>query len=69
MFDWVGADRKIRSQQQTAYPKRASFGPTTGIFPFIGGDAVALYRFVASIDTVFVVAVRSQREVNYKLDL
>jgi toxin ParE1/3/4 len=30
---------------------------------------VALYRFVASIDTVFVLAVRSQREVAYKHDL
>ncbi len=27
---------------------------------------VALYRFVASIDTVFVLAVRSQRESDYK---
>lgn len=30
---------------------------------------VALYRFVASIDTVFVLAVRSQRESGYKHDL
>ena len=30
---------------------------------------VALYRFVASIDTVFVLAIRSQREVDYKHDL
>jgi|SRR4051794_14318422 toxin ParE1/3/4 len=27
---------------------------------------VALYRFVASIDTVFVLAIRSQRESGYK---
>lgn len=27
---------------------------------------VALYRFVATIDTVFVLAVRSQRESGYK---
>ncbi len=27
---------------------------------------VALYRFVASIDTVFVLAIRSQREQGYK---
>ncbi len=34
----------------------------------IGRDAhgyVALYRYVASIDTVFVLAVRSQREAGY----
>jgi toxin ParE1/3/4 len=30
---------------------------------------VALYRFVASIDTVFVLAVRSQREATYKHNL
>lgn len=30
---------------------------------------VALYRFVASIDTVFVLAVRSQRESGYKHDI
>ncbi len=29
---------------------------------------VALYRFVASIDTVFVLAIRSQRESGYKHD-
>ena len=29
---------------------------------------VALYRFVADIDTVFVLAVRSQRESGYKRD-
>ena len=29
---------------------------------------VALYRFVASIDTVFVLALRSQREAGYKRD-
>lgn len=27
---------------------------------------VALYRYVASIDTVFVLAIRSQRELGYK---
>lgn len=27
---------------------------------------VALYRYVAAIDTVFVLAIRSQREVGYK---
>jgi toxin ParE1/3/4 len=35
----------------------------------IGKDShgyVALYRFVASIDTVFVLAIRSQRESGYK---
>jgi len=35
----------------------------------IGQDShgyVALYRFVASIDTVFVLAIRSQREAGYK---
>jgi len=35
----------------------------------IGRDSrgyVALYRFVASIDTVFVLAIRSQREQGYK---
>jgi plasmid stabilization system protein ParE len=29
---------------------------------------VALYRFVASVDTVFVLAIRSQREPGYKHD-
>ena len=29
---------------------------------------VALYRFVANIDTVFVLAIRSQRESGYKRD-
>jgi hypothetical protein len=29
---------------------------------------VALYRFVAAIDTVFVLAVRRQRESGYKRD-
>jgi plasmid stabilization system protein ParE len=29
---------------------------------------IALYRFVASIDTVFVLAVRSQRESGYKCE-
>jgi toxin ParE1/3/4 len=35
----------------------------------IGRDAhgfVALYRFVASIDTVFILAIRSQREANFR---
>lgn len=35
----------------------------------IGRDScgyVALYRFVASVDTVFVLAIRSQRESGYK---
>jgi plasmid stabilization system protein ParE len=35
----------------------------------IGRDShgyIALYRFVASIDTVFVLAIRSQRESGYK---
>jgi toxin ParE1/3/4 len=35
----------------------------------IGRDShgyVALYRFVASIDTVFVLAIRSQRELSYR---
>jgi len=35
----------------------------------IGPDSrgyVALYRFVASVDTVFVLAIRSQRESGYK---
>jgi toxin ParE1/3/4 len=35
----------------------------------IGRDAhgfVALYRFVASIDTVFILAIRSQREGNFR---
>jgi toxin ParE1/3/4 len=35
----------------------------------IGRDShgyVALYRFVASVDTVFVLAIRSQRESSYK---
>jgi toxin ParE1/3/4 len=27
---------------------------------------VALYRFVASVDTVFVLAIRSQRELGYR---
>ena len=30
---------------------------------------VALYRFVADIDTVFVLALRSQREAGYQRDL
>jgi plasmid stabilization system protein ParE len=30
------------------------------------GGYVALYRYVAAIDTVFVLAIRSQREVGYK---
>jgi toxin ParE1/3/4 len=37
----------------------------------IGRDShgyVALYRFVASIDMVFVLAIRSQRESGYKRD-
>lgn len=37
----------------------------------IGRDShgyMALYRFVASIDTVFVLAIRSQREQGYKRD-
>jgi plasmid stabilization system protein ParE len=29
---------------------------------------IALYRFVASIDTVFVLAIRSQRELGYQRD-
>ena len=29
---------------------------------------VALYRFLPDIDTVFVLAIRSQREAGYKLD-
>ena len=35
----------------------------------IGRDSrgyVALYRFVASVDTVFILAIRSQRESGYK---
>ncbi len=35
----------------------------------IGRDShgyIALYRFVAAIDTVFVLAIRSQREAGYK---
>ena len=37
----------------------------------IGRDShgyIALYRFVASIDIVFVLAIRSQRESSYKRD-
>lgn len=37
----------------------------------IGRDShgyIALYRFVAGIDTVFVLAIRSQRESGYKRD-
>ncbi|MBW4089962.1 MAG: type II toxin-antitoxin system RelE/ParE family toxin [Proteobacteria bacterium] len=30
---------------------------------------IALYRFVADIDTVFVLAIRSQREAGYKREL
>jgi hypothetical protein len=30
-----------------------------------GRDSVALYRFVTAIDTVFVLAIRGQREVGY----
>jgi hypothetical protein len=30
---------------------------------------VALYRYVAAIDTVFLLAVRAQREAGYKHDL
>lgn len=30
---------------------------------------LALYRFVASIDTVFVLAIRSQREADYKREV
>jgi toxin ParE1/3/4 len=35
----------------------------------IGRDShgcIALYRFVASVDTVFVLAIRGQRESGYK---
>lgn len=56
----IGVGVIIRPSVQITYPWKLTIGDHAWV-----GDDVALYRYAGAIGTVFILAVRSQREAGY----